>query len=246
MGRRKGSGFTLIELLVVIAIIAILAAILFPVFAKAREKARQTTCLSNQRQIGLALLQYSNNWDEYFPAYNINTGLWPAALKGFLNKPETEAQSVFICPSTAGFDQGAIGGTAKSLWVWTQDKFTSVGSYAHNGWTYNCSESAFKSPATTVFDADGIWIDAWPLKIQKIPKDTLRGVNDGGMGRIAIDRHSGGVVVTFVDGHAKWIKIEHLPQLDYLPDENAGFSKSVDLNECAPNVPRAAGYGAPY
>ena len=62
MTHRKG--FTLIELLVVIAIIAILAAILFPVFAKAREKARQTTCLSNQKQLNLAVLSYAQDYDE--------------------------------------------------------------------------------------------------------------------------------------------------------------------------------------
>jgi prepilin-type N-terminal cleavage/methylation domain-containing protein/prepilin-type processing-associated H-X9-DG protein len=64
----KPSGFTLIELLVVIAIIAILAAILFPVFAKAREKARQITCLSNEKQLGLAFMQYTQDYDELLPA----------------------------------------------------------------------------------------------------------------------------------------------------------------------------------
>ena len=60
-------GFTLIELLVVIAIIAILAAILFPVFAQARESARKSSCLSNARQIGLAAMMYAQDWDEILP-----------------------------------------------------------------------------------------------------------------------------------------------------------------------------------
>lgn len=65
--RLDSRGFTLIEWLVVIAIIAIPAAILFPVFAKAREKARQTTCLSNMKQLGLGFLQYNQDYDEKFP-----------------------------------------------------------------------------------------------------------------------------------------------------------------------------------
>ncbi|NUQ00399.1 MAG: DUF1559 domain-containing protein [Armatimonadetes bacterium] len=66
---RRSAGFTLIELLVVIAIIAILAAILFPVFAKAREKARQSSCQSNEKQIGLGVLQYTQDYDEILPRY---------------------------------------------------------------------------------------------------------------------------------------------------------------------------------
>ncbi len=63
----KKRGFTLIELLVVIAIIAILAAIIFPVFAKAREKARQTTCVNNLKQIGNGIMMYTQDYDEMFP-----------------------------------------------------------------------------------------------------------------------------------------------------------------------------------
>ena len=73
-------GFTLIELLVVIAIIAILAAILFPVFAKAREKARQASCESNLKQLALGMLMYAQDYDEKLPA-NWGPACWPTGLK---------------------------------------------------------------------------------------------------------------------------------------------------------------------
>ena len=88
-------GFTLIELLVVIAIIAILAAILFPAFAKARESARKTSCLSNLKQIGLATMQYLQENDERYMIVNHNTGYsWFDPLQ-----PYIKSEQVFRCPS---------------------------------------------------------------------------------------------------------------------------------------------------
>jgi prepilin-type N-terminal cleavage/methylation domain-containing protein len=99
----KQSGFTLIELLVVIAIIAILAAILFPVFAKVREKARQTSCLSNEKQLGLGFAQYVEDNDETFPVGCINTTFpptddhfgigWAGAIY-----PYVKSTGVYQCP----------------------------------------------------------------------------------------------------------------------------------------------------
>jgi len=91
MHTRKG--FTLIELLVVIAIIAILAAVLFPVFAKAREKARQTSCINNCKQLGLAFMQYVQDNDEKFPS-TINWGSdWAYNIY-----PYVKSAGVYKCP----------------------------------------------------------------------------------------------------------------------------------------------------
>jgi prepilin-type N-terminal cleavage/methylation domain-containing protein/prepilin-type processing-associated H-X9-DG protein len=96
--RRRSSGFTLIELLVVIAIIAILAAILMPVFARAREKARQASCASNLKQMGLALMMYGQDYDGFMPPSQLpSTGLsfsWPTMVQPYIKNAQ-----VFVCPS---------------------------------------------------------------------------------------------------------------------------------------------------
>ncbi|MEO7717372.1 MAG: DUF1559 domain-containing protein [Capsulimonas sp.] len=111
MKKDRKLGFTLIELLVVIAIIAILAAILFPVFAKAREKARAITCTSNFKQIGLAMMQYVQDNDETFPlsrfGYTFNSpggpqeAEWDTVLMPYIKAGSVDARNggVYSCPS---------------------------------------------------------------------------------------------------------------------------------------------------
>jgi prepilin-type N-terminal cleavage/methylation domain-containing protein len=96
--RKKPSrrGFTLIELLVVVAIIAVLAAILFPVFAQARERARRTSCLSNCRQIGLAFMQYAQDNDEYFPLTTHSVNADGRITVGRIRWPLTSRASRFF------------------------------------------------------------------------------------------------------------------------------------------------------
>ena len=95
--RKARPGFTLIELLVVIAIIAILAAILFPVFAKARENARRASCQSNLKQIGIALMQYNQDNDESFPTIPWNGG--DCRASGFVLEPYHKSSALWRCPS---------------------------------------------------------------------------------------------------------------------------------------------------
>jgi prepilin-type N-terminal cleavage/methylation domain-containing protein/prepilin-type processing-associated H-X9-DG protein len=111
--RRSANAFTLIELLVVIAIIAILAAILFPVFAQAREKARQISCLNNQKQISLGFMQYSQDYDETLPIAAISGGTvptlnsWDQFIQPYCGVSVTPqsasttpvATTIFSCPS---------------------------------------------------------------------------------------------------------------------------------------------------
>src|SRR6476619_3560121 len=113
---RQVRGFTLIELLVVIAIIAILAAILFPVFAQAREKARAATCLSNMKQIALALSMYTQDYSETLPIHQADADPFMhdnvPANWGRVLYPYVKSIRVYLCP-TARIWPGNAAGAAK-------------------------------------------------------------------------------------------------------------------------------------
>jgi prepilin-type N-terminal cleavage/methylation domain-containing protein/prepilin-type processing-associated H-X9-DG protein len=154
--RAPRRGFTLIELLVVIAIIAILAAILFPVFAQAREKARQTACVSNLRQIGTAAQMYAQDYDERFPGTELGEGdgeyHWIEMLA-----PYTKNRDVFTCPSAA----------VKTLYPPTGVAAEFSYSYAMNDIHDASGRSigaAFQPLAAITYPSDTLYlVDGWPV-----------------------------------------------------------------------------------
>jgi prepilin-type N-terminal cleavage/methylation domain-containing protein/prepilin-type processing-associated H-X9-DG protein len=146
-------GFTLIELLVVIAIIAILAAILFPVFSKAREKARQTSCASNEKQLGLAFLQYQQDYDEAFPAGTVFLGGCTNRMNGWAAPiyPYVKSKAVYTCPDdpTVSYTLGAVamsyGVNANAFTGW----IPALGGICPSA-VKPAIASEFKAPAVTV------------------------------------------------------------------------------------------------
>jgi prepilin-type N-terminal cleavage/methylation domain-containing protein/prepilin-type processing-associated H-X9-DG protein len=227
-------GFTLIELLVVVAILALLAAILFPVFSRARENARRTNCISNMKQIGLGVLQYTQDYDEYYPAANFYVGA--DHLAGYLPNtwrhavyPYVKSKQIYACPSS--------GTKAENLWqpnfndgAGTIEKYPV--SYTGNRWAMGdlstCDGasplgvrklSTLHSPATTVFVIDGrisrpSVCGAWFFSTSyNIGNSTVRILHTPLPASYAnsdnglFESHLGTVNIMFADGHVKAQKL---------------------------------------
>lgn len=206
--KRPGKGaFTLIELLVVIAIIALLAAILFPVFARARENARRSSCMSNVKQIGLGILQYTQDYDERLPQ-GFQTGVrWSDLIQ-----PYTKSTQVLRCPSDP-----AITGRSYGLNV----NYFSTGS-THLNFIPDPAGSAFVADAAQI-TAAGVgtdpktWTDyfetatdwQWtPPRNSNGTVDLYASTTSADLRRRPFPRHFNGLVIGYGDGHAKWLRID--------------------------------------
>jgi prepilin-type N-terminal cleavage/methylation domain-containing protein/prepilin-type processing-associated H-X9-DG protein len=240
-------GFTLIELLVVIAIIAILAAILFPVFAQARDKARSINCLSNTKQLGSALMQYCQDYDET----NVPNGTGTNNPQWIdLLQPYAKSDGILLCPSADknnfytgpnnpnnGIDYDGWTGYLKRKSAFSLNNVyynNDLGRLFEQGGNGPAKLATIDDVAGTIFCADGSSaqvVQTGTILVNSFTKNPPR--IDGAQGDF-IGRHQGGLNAIFFDGHSKWIKITELGKLRANPHGfgptqiYAYFTKQVD------------------
>lgn len=215
--RKNVRGFTLIELLVVIAIIAILAAILFPVFAQAREKARQAACLSNMKQIGTGLIMYCQDYDEMLPGNAFtapnntagDAGPNPTYPLGFMEpsagrnwardtQPYIKNLQVLKCPNSVPRSSAGAG----SAYEETNLPGGGNTSYLLNGIISSRPLAAIPAPADIIFVHEYKYIS----RVSQV-RPHPDGANYRQYNHQFYDiQHSGGANILSCDGHAKWQK----------------------------------------
>lgn len=233
--QRQGRGFTLIELLVVIAIIAILAAILFPVFARARENARRSSCMSNLKQIGLGMMQYTQDYDERMPLWTYARARpWGAGYEGtgnntqflwyFALMPYVKSWQIYNCPSAdrAQNFTGVYNSSLGYAYNYSRPAAKSDGSRLCMS---NCGVSLSGSALAAIEDVSGTLaiVDSYAQVIRAFPtgatntwptEDQLKTGSDCSVSTyyaacVAV-RHFDTVNTLFLDGHVKSLQWQNL------------------------------------
>lgn len=244
--RASKTGFTLIELLVVIAIIAILAAILFPVFARARENARRASCQSNLKQLGLGVAQYVQDYDERMPLGENAGGTVTAEMRSWMNQiyPYVKNEQVYFCPSDPAkySDKWNYLDTSGQSLSYTCNSYNYLANparspYAYSsGTTVSVSLSQIEAPAEVVSLLDGagsndgsfIWWYMWDTP-------TAASITTGSMGRLLgganvgmRERHLETINVLWCDGHVKAMKLDALAKPSTNPTGRLKFFTMQD------------------
>ena len=206
---QKNSAFTLIELLVVIAIIAILAAILFPVFARARENARRSSCQSNLKQIGLGILQYSQDYDEMMPAVSLAGNIrWEDMVQ-----PYIKSRQLFVCPSNTStvFFAGTTGNWFNH---YLGNGNNNAGASAGTGFNYRrpmdatIFTSAPADPERSVTSLAEIQAPAQAILVSETngTRNSSNVYSTSAAGGLVFTNHLGTTNYLFSDGHVKSLK----------------------------------------
>ena len=238
--KNRFRGFTLIELLVVVAIISLLAAILFPVFARARENARRASCMSNLKQLSLSVMQYTQDYDEHLPPYwngRASTGdFWMSMVS-----PYVKNWQVFYCPS----DTGGLDSSKQP--TYSQSNYGMAGRYlAKTNVPNEAGDSVGWGKPGCEIPKGGSGCGGIALSSVEFPSETvLLTDKDAGSAGELVDlktasyrpsqRHFDGTNVAFVEGHVKWMSYRKLFDYNGNGKDDDGYlclTKKIPSSSC--------------